>query len=323
MEETKEQYCQPKVRLLALHQLTSMGFNYRERGYKASECTKEKFQTTDRREQPNNGVANRNVHPHGQGQLFAVQPPETEITTLGGTFFILGEPISILFDTGATYYFIYAKLVLMVNLLVKGCDFPLCVATPTSSMVELSNKVDACPIMIGNVEHLAGLYVLEMVPYDVILGMDWLSSNFVQLDSVDKTITFAKPGQSKVVVQTTSRSLFVEAFLSHIEGEVVDSESLHIASIPVVSDFADLFQEVPGLPLSREVEFCIELQPGTIPIARAPYRMAPKEMQELKSQIDQLLSQGFIRRISSPWGSPVLFVKKKDGSLRLCVDYLN
>ncbi|XP_026420138.1 uncharacterized protein LOC113316132 [Papaver somniferum] len=142
-------------------------YNYRERGHKASECTKEKVQTTDIREQPNTGVANCNVHLRGQGQLFAVQPPETENATLGGTFFILGETVSILFDTGATHSFIFAKLVHVVNISMKVCDFPSCVATHTSSMVELSNKVDACPIMIGYVEHLADLYVLEMVPYDV------------------------------------------------------------------------------------------------------------------------------------------------------------
>ena len=92
-------------------------------------------------------------------------------------------------------------------------------------------------------------------------------------------------------------------------------------SIPVVRDFEDVFQEIPGLPPSREIEFVIDLAPGTRPIARAPYRMAPSEMRELREQIQQLLGQGFIRRSTSPWGAPVLFVKKRDGSLRLCVDY--
>ena len=71
----------------------------------------------------------------------------------------------------------------------------------------------------------------------------------------------------------------------------------------------------------REVEFCIELQPGIALISRASYRMAPAEMRELQTQLDELLAQGFIRRSHSPWGTPVLFVKKKDGSMRLCIDY--
>ncbi|TYK29809.1 ty3-gypsy retrotransposon protein [Cucumis melo var. makuwa] len=76
-----------------------------------------------------------------------------------------------------------------------------------------------------------------------------------------------------------------------------------------------------GLPPSREIDFAIELQPGTAPISRAPYRMAPAELKELKVQLQELLDKGFIRPNVSPWGAPVLFVKKKDGSMRLCIDY--
>ena len=89
----------------------------------------------------------------------------------------------------------------------------------------------------------------------------------------------------------------------------------------VVSEFQDVFQDISGLPPAREIEFCIELQPGTMPISRAPYRMAPAEMRELQTQLEKLRAQGFIRQSHSPWGAPVLFVKKKDGSLRMCIDY--
>ena len=80
-------------------------------------------------------------------------------------------------------------------------------------------------------------------------------------------------------------------------------------------------RELPGLPPEREVEFTIERTPGTHPISVAPYRMAPLELKELKVQLQDLLDKGFIRPSTSPWGALVLFVKKKDGSLRLCVDY--
>ncbi|KAG8488163.1 hypothetical protein CXB51_018403 [Gossypium anomalum] len=79
--------------------------------------------------------------------------------------------------------------------------------------------------------------------------------------------------------------------------------------------------ELPGLPPNREVEFVIDVLPGTAPISVAPYRMAPAELRELKTQLQELLDRGFIRPSMSPWGAPVLFVKKKDGSLRLCIDY--
>jgi hypothetical protein len=75
------------------------------------------------------------------------------------------------------------------------------------------------------------------------------------------------------------------------------------------------------MPPDKDVEFVIELQPGTAPISKRPYRMPPKELAELKVQLQELLDKGYVRPSSSPWGSPALFVKKKDGSLRMCVDY--
>jgi hypothetical protein len=95
-----------------------------------------------------------------------------------------------------------------------------------------------------------------------------------------------------------------------------------LEGIPIVQDFVDVFpEELPGLPPDREIEFTIDLLPGTGLISKAPYRMAPLELKELKEQLQELLDKGFIRQSVSPWGAPVLFVKKKDGSMRLCIDY--
>ena len=77
----------------------------------------------------------------------------------------------------------------------------------------------------------------------------------------------------------------------------------------------------PGMPPDRDIDFCIDLEPDTRPISIPPYRMAPAELRELKAQLQELLSKGFIRPSASPWGAPVLFVKKKDGSFRMCIDY--
>ena len=89
-----------------------------------------------------------------------------------------------------------------------------------------------------------------------------------------------------------------------------------------MTKFPDVFSEdLPGLPPDREVEFTIDLVPSIGPISKAPYRMAPTELKELKEQLQDLLDKGFIRPSASPWGALVLFVKKKDGSMRLCIDY--
>ena len=87
-------------------------------------------------------------------------------------------------------------------------------------------------------------------------------------------------------------------------------------------EFPDVFPEdLLGLPPDREVEFSIELEPSTTPISRCPYHMAPRELAEMKKQLEELMDKGFIRPSSSPWGCPAIFVKKKDGTLRMCVDY--
>ncbi|GJU88604.1 putative reverse transcriptase domain-containing protein [Tanacetum coccineum] len=103
-------------------------------------------------------------------------------------------------------------------------------------------------------------------------------------------------------------------------GEEVRRKRLE--DIPVVREFLEVYPEdLPGLPPVRQGEFQIDLIPGAEPVARAPYRLAPSEMQELSDQLQELANRGFIRPSTSPWGAPVLFVKKKEGSFRMCIDY--
>ena len=105
---------------------------------------------------------------------------------------------------------------------------------------------------------------------------------------------------------------------------ILDSKKgqVDVEKIPIVREFPDVFpEELPGIPLEREVDLSIEIVPGTTPMSRAPYRMAPTELKELKSQLQELMDKAFIRPSVSPRGAPVLFVKKKDGTLRMCIDY--
>jgi hypothetical protein len=92
--------------------------------------------------------------------------------------------------------------------------------------------------------------------------------------------------------------------------------------VPVVNEFPDVFlEELPDMPPDQDIEFVIELKPGTAPIYKTPYRMATSELAELKEHIKELLEKGFIHPSSSPWGAPMIFVLKKDGTQRLCMDY--
>ncbi|GJS52944.1 putative reverse transcriptase domain-containing protein [Tanacetum coccineum] len=115
-----------------------------------------------------------------------------------------------------------------------------------------------------------------------------------------------------------------DVFLAHITmKEAKDKlEGKRLEDVPIIRDFPEVFPEdLLGIPPARQLEFQIDLVPGAAPIARVPYRLAPSEMKELAEQLQELSDKGFIRTSSSPWGASVLFVKKKDGSFRMCIDY--
>ncbi|GJR57762.1 putative reverse transcriptase domain-containing protein [Tanacetum coccineum] len=126
-----------------------------------------------------------------------------------------------------------------------------------------------------------------------------------------------------LIVQGDKSEKEKKSTLSIISCENKDeSKEKRLKDVPTVRDFPEVFPEdLPGLPPIRQVEFQIDLVPGAAPVARAPYRLAPSEMEELSTQLQELSDKGFIRPSSSPWGAPVLFVKKKDGSFRMCIDY--
>nr|GEZ85414.1 putative reverse transcriptase domain-containing protein [Tanacetum cinerariifolium] len=111
-----------------------------------------------------------------------------------------------------------------------------------------------------------------------------------------------------------------QLFVAHVTKK--EPQEKRIEDVPMIRDFPEVFpNDLPGLPSHRQVEFRIDLVPGATPVAHAPYRLAPSEMKELAKQLQELSEKGFIRPSSSPWGAPVLFVKKKDESFRMCIDF--
>ncbi|XP_058222966.1 uncharacterized protein LOC131332685 [Rhododendron vialii] len=167
--------------------------------------------------------------------------------------------------------------------------------------------------------------------FDVILGMDWLSAHRAVIDCHQKTVTthtsegtcFRFKGDKQIASSTTKRSRWQNqlfGWLASLQMEETDRMELGLPHI--VCEYADVFpKELPSLPPQRKIDFSIELQPGITPISMAPYRMAPAELKELKTQLQELLDKGFIRPSTSPWRAPALFVKKKEGTLRLCINY--
>ena len=157
-----------------------------------------------------------------------------------------------------------------------------------------------CIIGLDETQFVADLIMLPMSEFDVILGMDWVSSYHVSLDCFDKVVSVRVADGSDIVVATSSGNPFAKAFLAHISETMLREQSDTLDQTRVVCEFQDVFQDIPGLPPRRDIEFCIELQPGVAPISRAPYRMAPAEMRELQVQLEELVGQGFIRRSHSP-----------------------
>ncbi|GJY29473.1 putative reverse transcriptase domain-containing protein [Tanacetum coccineum] len=150
----------------------------------------------------------------------------------------------------------------------------------------------------------------------VIVEMDWLSQNKAVIVCHEKVVEIPLEGSGILRVQG-ERNLGASKALMNAK---VDEPKL--SDISVVRDFVDVFREdLSGLQPQRQVEFRIDLIPRVTPVAKSPYRLAPSKMQELSGQLQELQDKGFIRPIHSPWGAPMLFVKKKDGSFQMCIDY--
>ena len=178
------------------------------------------------------------------------------------------------------------------------------------------------PVLLGGVELLRDLTEMEMSCYDVILGMDWLSRHRVVLDCPKARVNIPREG-GKIICEgiQTHREIPIvsmlraeellesgaEGFLATISMVKEDGQQkLH--DIPVVAEYEDVFEPLKGPPPARADVLTIEVEAGAAPISRAPYRLAPTEMAELKKQLEELSDKGFIRPSTSPWGAPVLFV---------------
>src|SRR3954467_2267878 len=174
---------------------------------------------------------------------------------------------------------------------------------------------------IGIYKFPTHLVVLPSQGLDVILGMDWMTNFAGVIDCVNRAITLTTPEGKRI--RYKSRLELKDIRLNHLKGVSLNHlKHMDIDLVAIVREYPDVFPaELPGMPPDREVEFLIDLLPGTGPIAKRPYPMSTDELKELKKQLKQQLAKGFIRESSSPWGAPVLFVMRKDNTQCLVMDY--
>ncbi|XP_019251201.1 PREDICTED: uncharacterized protein LOC109230128 [Nicotiana attenuata] len=213
-----------------------------------------------------------------------------------------------LMDPGSTFSYVTPYCALDFGIEQEQILEPFSVSTPVGDSLIASLIYRGCVIIIQDRETTADLIELEMVDFDVIMGMDWLYKCYAILDCRAKVVKFEFPNES------------VREWKGNVAKPRIKVAS--IQSVPIVNEFPDIFpDELLGIPPDRVIDFGIDVVPDTQPISIPPYRMAPVELRELKEQLKDLLDKGFIRPSVSLWGAPVLFVKKKDGSLRICIDY--
>ncbi|GAU22611.1 hypothetical protein TSUD_234330 [Trifolium subterraneum] len=280
-------------------------FNCGEEGHKSLECKKPKKVT---------------------GKVFALNGEGTDQVDnlIRGTCFIHDTPLIAIIDTGATHSFISMDCMKRLNIHVFEMSGCMNIETPASGSVITRLVCRNCPVSVFGRHFGMDLVCIPLSGIDVIFGMNWLVFNQVHINYCEKTVIFPKSEGSLSLMYggEVKESLNDHGELFMVFGSLKLEGGAKLEEIPVVGEFSDVFSEdISDLPPEREVEFGIDLVPGTSPISMTPYRMSASELNELKKLLEELLEKKFIRPSVSPWGAPVLLVKKKEGSMRLCIDY--
>jgi hypothetical protein len=263
-------------------------------------------------------VAPRLNYVHGKVNHVIVEEAQEAPDVVIGLFFINDTSAVVLFDYGASHSFISTTYVEKHNLPLALLRCQIIVSAPGGDMParHLCPKVN---LKIRGVDFVANLIVFESKGIDVILGMDWLSKHKVLIDCAKMSVKLTTPDEKELE--------FVAEPVVTAKGVAnrVKVNQLNVSQgskVAVVNEFPDAFpEELPGMPPDWDIEFVIELKPGTAPIYKTLFRMTTPELAELKEHIKKFLEKGFIHPSSSPWGAPMIFVMKKDGTQRLSVDY--
>jgi hypothetical protein len=217
--------------------------------------------------------------------------PEGE-QVLAGMFSLNGHPATVLFDSGASHDFISKACTQKHQLVIEHIITPYLIRTPGGNIATKQLVMATPPSLAGRLFR-TNLIVLEGQGIDVILGMGWMKRCNAVLDIAARTVHLESPTHGSVVLKLPPPTS-IASVLHHTAAQ-------NLEDIPVACEFPDVFPEdLPEMPPDRDVEFIIELQPGTAPISRRPYKMTPKELAELKVQLNELLEKGYIHLSSSP-----------------------
>ncbi|GJS13314.1 putative reverse transcriptase domain-containing protein [Tanacetum coccineum] len=209
---------------------------------------------------------------------------QQDLNVVTGMFLLNQHLAKVLFDSGANRSFISLSLASKLDIPSITIDTFYDIELADKNLVSTNTVSKGCTLTLLNQPFKNDLMPIKLGSFDVIIVMNWLSKYHARI--------------------------------------IYDEKVIHIPLNDKTLIIRDVFpKDLPGLPAISQVVFQIDLIPEAAPVARTTYRLAPSEMQELSNQLQELIDRGFIRPSTSPWGAPVLFVKKKDESFRMCIDY--
>ncbi|GJT14125.1 putative reverse transcriptase domain-containing protein [Tanacetum coccineum] len=270
-----------------------------------------KLRNNDRGNQAGNDKAPAKVYVVGN----AGANPDNVIA---GTFLLNNRYAYILFDTGAHQSFVSTAFSSQIDITQSTLDHYYDVELADRRIIGLNTILSGCTLNFLNHPFNINLMPIEIGSFDAIVGMDWLAKYQAVIVCAEKIVRIPWGNETLIIHGDGSNQGNVTR-LNIIS--CTKTQKYMQKGFPIFLAHVTAKEDLPGLPPTRQVEFQIDLVPGAAPVARAPYRLAPSEMKELSEQLKELSDKGFIRPSSSPWGAPVLFVKKKDGSFRMCIYY--
>nr|GEZ62821.1 putative reverse transcriptase domain-containing protein [Tanacetum cinerariifolium] len=245
------------------------------------------------------------------GRAYAIKDDEPKgPNVVTNTFLLNNRYAFVLFDSGSDRSFVDTRFSYVLNIDPVKIGASYEVELVDGRVVSKNTVLKGSTLNLVNYIFEIDLMPIELGTFDIIIGMDWLVKHDV--------VTVC--GKKVVRIPYGNKMLIVESDKAHVTKK--KSKEKQLEDVPKIRDFPEVFpEELPELPPPRQVEFRIDLVPRATSVVRAPYRLAPSKMRELFVQLQELLEKGFIHLSSSLWGAPILFVKKKDGSFRICIDY--
>ncbi|GJY77957.1 putative reverse transcriptase domain-containing protein [Tanacetum coccineum] len=262
------------------------------------------------------GRGNQGNQARGRAFMLGVEEARQDPNIVTGTFTLNNHFATTLFDSGANYSFVSTTFIPLLGIEPSELGFRYEIEIASRQLVGIDKVIKGCKLEIKGHVFDINLIPFGYGSFDVIIGMNWLSNHKVEIICHEKVVRI--PLLDGEVLRVLGERLEEKARL------LMSAKASHKkqGEIVVVRDFPEVSpNDLSRLPPLREIKFRIELIPEAVPIAKSLYRLAPSELEELSGQLKELQDKGFIRPSSSPWGAPVLFVKKKDGSFRMCIDY--